>query len=569
MNKSLKRILARYPMLYRIASYIKYLNNILKCWGLIKKLSRFYNLESYKDKRVIFNLVRAETFRPLLFESALAIKLSNLGANAKVLYDDGMLKHHDTIGDRDILSQKDILLKSKMKGLLLNNLPFYVKYSELITKQEVENASIIALKMIESNNFVYKNIDLKPYIVSSVTRFFRSAPELIKYELPYEKALKESTENAIISVIVASNVERILKPDIIVTSHGIYTTWGPFYEYFKRKGKRVITYDFGGYKNNGVLFSQQGLVPNRCDDGFFKYWNGKNKENIGYIEKTVSSLMNKRFTNSFPDQESFMAFTNSNEVLPLSVKIALQNNKKLFALFPNVEWDNSLTKADGIFNSSTQWIIETIKFFEKQEDKVLVIRAHPAEATSMKTSKGVKYLIESTLHRNVRSIRNLIFIDSDYQLSSYLLFRYIKAGIVYNGTIGLEMMYKNIPVLIAGKAPYSKRGFTVDFDSKEEYFKYIDKTGEILLYQQNHRNLLIKFLYFYFVINEIPISFFDEKKKGVLKDKLSLKDIIADKNLTYIAETIIGKHQFFQEWYINNKQEELLNLNESFKSGNG
>jgi len=561
MNKSLKHILARYPMLYRIVSYIKYSNNILKCWGLIKKLSKFYNLESYKDKRVIFNLVRAETFRPLLFESTLAIKLSNLGADAKVLYDDGMLRHHDTIGIEDVLVQKDILLKSKMKGLLLNNLPFYLKYSEIITKQEVKDVSTIALKIIKSNNFVYEGIDLKSYIMSSVVRFFRSAADVVEDESNYKEVLKNCTENALISILTASKVLKKLDPDIIVTSHGIYTTWGPFYEYFKRKGKRVITYGFGGYKNNGVLFSQQGLIASRYDDSFFKYWNSKNKENIiEYIEKTVSSLMSKRFINSFPDQEDFMALTNSNEVLPPSVKTALQSNKKLFALFPNVEWDNSLTEADRIFDSSAQWIIETIKFFEKQEDKVLVIRAHPAEAISMKTSKGIKYLIESTFHRNVKSIKNLIFIDSDYLLSSYLLFHYIKAGMVYNGTIGLEMMYKNIPVLIAGKAPYSEKGFTIDFGLKEEYFRYIDKAKEILLCQQNHRDLLIKFLYFYFVINEIPISFFDEKKKGALKDKLSLKDVIDDENLTYIAETIVGKHPFFQEWYINQGQEELFNL---------
>jgi hypothetical protein len=63
--------------------------------------------------------------------------------------------------------------------------------------------------------------------------------------------------------------------------------------------------------------------------------------------------------------------------------------------------------------------------------------------------------------------------------------------------------------------------------------------------------MLIKFLSCFFILNDIPLSFY--KEDAFHKPKLNVRpeEILNDNNLRHILETILGKHQFFQEWMWN------------------
>jgi len=42
-------------------------------------------------------------------------------------------------------------------------------------------------------------------------------------------------KKAIISALAASKVQKVFNPDIIITSHGIYSTWGRFLNFLGEK----------------------------------------------------------------------------------------------------------------------------------------------------------------------------------------------------------------------------------------------------------------------------------------------------------------------------------------------
>jgi hypothetical protein len=501
-----------------------------------------------KDKRIVFNLVRSYAMGPLFMESTLAMKLREYGAKVNVVIDDNILRHHDTLQYKDFVQSNSLkFLKINICNNFLKRISLYKKYSEFINQKELENISSMAESLIKRKNYFYKNIDLKPYIDASVIRFYQSAAGFAEKESNYNKIERIFTVNAILSALIASKVEGFLHPDIIITSHGIYSTWGPFYEYFKQKNKKVITYDFSTYANNAVNFSKNGLVVNRYDDGFFNEY--KNKIDITVSEKSIKDIFNKRFKAKSDDLTLYGNLIEDNNFLRKIKDIACR--KQVFLLLPNVLWDQSIIGVNNIFNSPKEWITETIKFFEKEEDKLLVIREHPAGASIMKSRIGIREILISEFGKDARNIKNLLFIPSNNFINSYSLFPIIKAGIVYNGTMGLEMMYKKIPVLIAGNAPYSFKGFTMDFKTKEEYFQIFNKLEKMLEFQEKNRNILIKFLFFNFVLNEIPLSFFSNEKRWTPKLDMTPTSIFRDKNFKYIAETILEKHNFFQEWYWN------------------
>jgi len=536
-----------FPTIYKELANLKFIYEAFRYSIVIKKLYKSCNSTNSKHIKVILNLVRVEFLPALFFESILGFKLKEMGCEVYVLIDDGILKSHDSVSIESLYSRKDEIFRSKFALNLLKKLRIYLKYSEFLSRKEIEAVGIIAENMIVKNDYSFKGINLKTFIESSLIRFFKSGPLVVENELLYSKYLKIFTENAIISVLTASRVKEKFTPDILITSHGIYTTWGPFYEFFKKNSKKAITYDFAGYHNNTVLFSKTGLVHNRNDDGFFSYFVANNSSDYEKFHSDVENVFRKRKRNLFPDQSMFKLQDGEDERLNL-LKNLQNNRKKIFAMFPNVLWDGSLTGIDTIFESPLKWILETIRYFENHDDKVLAIRAHPSENTLMKARKTVREMIEELTHREISSFKNLIFIDSDSKLSSYKIFSFIDAGLVYNGTIGLELIYEDIPVLIAGKAPYSGKGFTFDFKSKSEYFKCFEKLSEISELQKKNKNLFFLFAYQYFELNEIPLSFLSSDKRNTLRVDFPTNTILKDKNLNHIVLTILDQRRYFQEW---------------------
>jgi len=545
----MKSFIKKYmPNSYKFGSNLKYKYFFYQYFKVLKKLDSLIPPSEIEDKRIIFNLVRSYAPGILFFESSLAIKLREYGAKVNVLIDDGILRHHDTVQYESFVTNNNLISsRIKIANNFFKKISLYREYSEFISNEELINISLIAESLIKRKNYFYKNINLKPYIDASLVRFYQTAAGFTEKESDYDKIERICTENAIISALIASKVEELLDPNIIITSHGIYSTWGPFYEYFKQKQKKVITYGFSGYINNGVIFSNYGLVANRYDDKFFDAY--KDKIDINLAEKGIKDIFDKRHRGRSADLTLYGNFDEDDNFLREIKDIAC--GRKVFTLFPNVLWDYSLTNTKNIFNSPVEWLIETIRFFMKQEDKVLIIRAHPAEANFMRARIGIKEIIESKINKNISNIKNIIYIPSNNSLKSYSLFPFIKGGVVYNGTVGLEMMYKKIPVLITGKAPYSSKGFTIDFKNKKEYFQAFNKPEKILKYQEYNRKSLIKFLFFYFKLNEIPLTFYSKKKRCTPKLNITPKRILKDKNLKHIAETILDKKDFFQGWFWN------------------
>lgn len=530
--------------LYRLLSRAKFSPYFYRLYRSIKALHSVCR-SSGQGPTVVFNLARSYFYPAIFFESILALNLSRFGAKSHVLIDDGVLRHHDTDSCESLLLRDDFKFRMKAANAMLSSLPMFRKYSQFLNEDAIQDVRSIAESLIKNNHYLHSGIDLRPYVDASVIRFFKSAPGAVKDETEYSTILLASTENALISLLLAAQVDQHLQPDIVVTSHGIYSTWGPFYEYFRQKGTRVITYGFSAYKNTGVILSQTGLAANRCDDGFLAAYE-HNGDICGVTDQQVHTVLDERFAGQSADLSLFGASEKHDEEL----KIIQQRTggRDIFALFPNVLWDNSLTGADRIFPSSIEWIISTVRFFEKQADKVLLIRVHPAERSWADTRVNITSVLEKELNCKVDQLKNTIVIPAESLINSYSILPIMKGGVVYNGTIGLEIMYHRKPLILAGRAPYSDHGFALEFNNADEYFRAFDETERIVRYQEDNRGVMFKFLSFFFVLNDIPLSFYRED--SFHKPKLNMKpqDILRDRNLEHICETILGRRRFFQEW---------------------
>jgi hypothetical protein len=82
----------------------------------------------------------------------------------------------------------------------------------------------------------------------------------------------------------------------------------------------------------------------------------------------------------------------------------------------------------------------------------------------------------------------------------------LDVGIVYNSTVGMEMAYRGIPVIVGGDSHYRDLGFTYDPDSQKEYFALLNRIGGLET-KDNTEALTERYCYFFFVQKHIGVPF--------------------------------------------------------------
>ena len=199
------------------------------------------------------------------------------------------------------------------------------------------------------------------------------------------------------------------------------------------------------------------------------------------------------------------------------------DGRRIILAFPNVMWDGSVYTAFR-FVTPFEWLKRLIKFAGKQKNEVfLVIRMHPHE--SIYYEKARTYYVLKKLISNIPE--NVMILPPDVNLSTYQLMQDLSEAVytVYNGTVGLEFpVLQGKKAVLAGRAHYSNKGFTIDANNWQEY-------EELLLsdtiYDRNEvRNLAEKYSTYYFVFSQLLFPIVRNRKEsewyvmfpGVLRD---------------------------------------------------
>ena len=105
-----------------------------------------------------------------------------------------------------------------------------------------------------------------------------------------------------------------------------------------------------------------------------------------------------------------------------------------------------------------EWLFETIDYFIKI-DKILVIRAHPAEISGSLPSKQKIY--DEIKKKYGFLPKNIIFIAPEDPTSSYSIIEKSKFCIVYGSTIGTEIAAMGKNVLVGVKHGLRIKNFMI------------------------------------------------------------------------------------------------------------
>lgn len=518
-----------FNMAHRIA-----IKNIKK----IVKNTKTQPTEKKDSKKIIFDMIYGMYGQLIYWEGTLAKALQLRGHNVKVLTcGQALTMCTSEYTVQRLHNQKTCNHCVKFSSEFLNtaNLP-HNSYKDYLTDAEIQkiHEKVNKMNKEECHTLLYKNVDVGTLSKNAAIRYFKG--QIQTNEKQYLNILKAETINSLIAIDVAEKILKKEKPDILVTTHLGYSSWGGFAEYLAQHGVS-ISYPGGGYKKDVIGFDFN--IRGDTDIKFRKYYEEHRKKQPldPREDQELQKFLDRRFKGKEGDTATY-GYKNQDVKDHFNTK----KYKLTYGIFPNVAWDSSLLSVHTAFKDIYEWLTYTIELFKEKPDHQLLIKIHPGEISNQSENTIHDYI----KHKHGELPENIKIIPLGTEISPYKLFQLIDIGLVYNGTTGLEMTLHGLPIILAGLARYGRKGFTYDINTKEEYKKTLFKKLPKLSDEQIQKARV--YAYFYFVKGFLSFPYV--LNQGFLKqgwnigsfDELSEgKDENLDKICDYITkDDILG-----------------------------
>lgn len=402
-------------------------------------------------------------------------------------------------------------------------LPIY-RYGQYLDENDYQNAKSI-VKNLEDNelrDYSLNHIKLGEEAYAGTLRFFATG-DLIS-EVYGIKILRRYLEGAILTLKVIDKLFNEVKPTVAVFHHGIYVPQGIIVQVARQHNIRVINWAVG-YRKQTFVYSHQDTYHRTMIDEPLELW--KDKPLNSQQKKLLTEYLESRKNSS----QDWIKFNQNPEENTTLIREKLQlNSKPIILLLTNVTWDAQLYYKNNAFPSLLDWLIYTIKYFEKREDLQLVIRVHPAEIRgTMPTRQPVVPEINKRIPKLPAQVK---IVDADSDLSTYTLAEMSNCAIIYGTKTGVELTSRGIPTMVVGEAWIRNKGLTIDVSSDEEYLQQLDKLPLEKRMPQEQVESALQYAYHYYFRRLIPIKYLTYKQPESLKNTQSYNPSIFDRVLS-------------------------------------
>jgi hypothetical protein len=201
--------------------------------------------------------------------------------------------------------------------------------------------------------------------------------------------------------------------------------------------------------------------------------------------------------------------------------------KHIVGIFSHLLWDAAIEPQEAIYQDFYSWLRDTIEVGARMDDTHFVIKSHPAE-----NIRGTNESVVDWINESYESLPpNFTVLPADTDIDTYALIQDLDAGAVYASTVGLEMAFAGLPVLVGGYPPYHGFGITHDPQSKS---KYRESLQEIADMRKNKKAKIRaeRFAYFLFECKQIEFPHLREYQSRS-EDKICIEhdEIVKDSGI--------------------------------------
>ena len=379
------------------------------------------------------------------------------------------------------------------------SLPIYdfIVYKPTDWISEEERREILAQDFAYTGQkaLIFKGIDVLNSAMESVTRFFYGETWCDKDE--QRAQLQNHVATAKIMGTVAKNLMSTWKPDIVINNMSVYSTWEPIYEIARLLGIRFHQISLQPYDFKTVLIDSWRLYEST--ERFFEYQSTRTDMCLSDDESKRLDQFIKQRKGGESDLARKEGYFRSTSLEIAAKALRYDETKRNIFMFSNIHWDVGIADFESLFPSVLEWCLETVEMLRNAPGIHLYLKPHPAEFYDGAPSlKGVSQILRETI---VPLPENLTIIEPTLRLNTYELFPMIDLGVIFNGTLGLEMLLHGIPVVSTGRTTYSGLGFASEPGSISEY-------EALLLGRHKPAGIEVskvrEYAYFYFLRTNLP-----------------------------------------------------------------
>jgi hypothetical protein len=256
---------------------------------------------------------------------------------------------------------------------------------------------------------------------------------------------------------------------ILLGSGGVLE-FGSVYRYFQALGAQVTTFESVDIKNRIWVSHGESVV--RIDTSAMWQSDEPHIVDAERRERVLHTMKIRQTpeSNSFviPYQKASPASTRR-----IRMQLHLDDRRPIVLICPNVPFDAVFYSGGRqVFAGMWEWLVETCRYLSIRSECQVVIRCHPAEPY-YNTKETTSALLREHLSKIPDHFR---IVSPTDDISTYSIMEVTDLGVVFASTTGLEMALRGKPVVCGNPSQHSNRkGFTIDPDTREEFFGAIDR----------------------------------------------------------------------------------------------
>lgn len=464
-----------------------------------------------------------------------------------------------------ILTWYDPFIKKTGSMFGIDKACFYEDYFDLFSLKTLREESVELINKCSNAkdilNLKKYNIQIGKYAASSVMRQTRlSSIDLNKTEL--RKLIIEGLSNSLKIAIVSQAILDKIRPDLFFVTDRGYSPVGEFFDTCLNKGIPVIQ-RCGSHKSGYQMLklynkpemssvNHSSLSKESWDCVKNMHWNDSSwKELHDEIKDTyisgdwfseVGTQFNKRL---YTKKEIFS-------------KLQIDSDKKVAVIFPHMFWDATFFWGEDIFNDYYDWFVNVLKIAALNKNINWIIKIHPANIIKAKRDHY------SGEHKELIAIRETLgklpdhikVISPESDINTFSFFSIMDYCLTVRGTIGIEASAFGINTFTAGTGRYDRKGFTHDFNSREDYISCIRYIENICPMSKDKIELARRYAYGIFILRPIYLDLLEHRHNQ--DEKASIKFSMLFKTKEEFEASAFVKE--FRQFVLSG-EEDYLNLN--------
>jgi hypothetical protein len=303
------------------------------------------------------------------------------------------------------------------------------------------------------------------------------------------------------SILLTDRLNRLIdreRPDKMIGVHGVYVMHGTMADVCRSRG--IPTAIYGMPYRKGTIWLSHGETYHRSlMSEPTTYWDQEQLDDRRL--HIITDYLRSREVGG-RDNINY----HPNPVLDrqhIAETIGLDIDKPIISMFTNVVWDAQIYYPSNAFENIFDWVFSTIDHFRDRPELQLVIRIHPAETKGGFTTR--QPLSDEIARRYPKLPPNVYVVRSESDVGSYTLAEMSKACLIFGTKMGLEIAYREIPVIAAGESLNRGKGYTYDANTREEYFSLLQRVMDLPRNPPEMKERALRFAYYLFFQKMIDI----------------------------------------------------------------